>query len=78
MPGWWPGQTRTIGGFTPTNFRALGIVASENGRFPRKAVKACCLQISKLFDRLAFVVTAYISTTNVQGKSPYVLRTVRV
>ena len=67
---------------------AHGIVASENGRFPRKAVKACCLQIKnrsaklKSIDRLAFVVTKvkHISTTNVPGQVTVhrVLRTVRV
>ena len=68
---------------------AHGIVAaSENGRFPRKAVKACCLQIKKgspklkSIDRLAFVVTKvkHIAPTNVPGQVTVhrVLRTVRV
>ena len=68
---------------------AHGIVsASANGRFPRKAVKACCLQIKKgsgklkSIDRLAFVVTKvkHVSSTNVPGQVTVrrVLRTVRV
>ena len=68
---------------------AHGIVAaSENGRFPRKAVKACCLQIKKgsgklkSIDRLAFVVTKvkHIAPTKVPGQVTVhrVLRTVRV
>ena len=67
---------------------AHGIVANENGRFPRKAVKACCLQIKKgsaklkSIDRLAFVVTKvkHIAPTNVPGQVTVhrVLRTVRV
>ena len=64
------------------------VVASANGRFPRKAVKACCLQIKKgsgklkSIDRLAFVVTKvkHVLSTTVPGQVTVrrVLRTVRV